>query len=232
MGWLIGAGAVLLALAALALLPVRVHLTLAQANLQASLRVDVRAAFLRLVREIGLSEKAADALEQVWHRWRERGEPLPGGVRESIAPMDGARLAAVLGPGLRYLARATRCPRFRLRLEVGGADACDSALLAGLGWSGAYILLAQLGRWLRLEPGGVAVAVVPNFQRQLLRTDLDCILSVRLGQATLAVAMMLRGVMRSREARAWLRDTRRRKGDRSGERTPDSGPDEDGDGKP
>lgn len=232
MGWLIGSAALLLALAVLALLPVHVHLTFAQANLQAALRVEVRAAALRLTRAVSLSERAAGALEQAWHRWRERGNPAPGPVPESAHRMDSGKLAAAAGPGLRYLGRATRCSRLRLRLEVGGSDACESALLAGLGWSGAYILLAQLGRWLRLEQRGVAVAVVPNFQQSLLRTDLDCILSVRLGQAIAAVAMMLHGVMRSREVRAWLRDTWRRKGDRSGDRSPDSGPDEDSHGKP
>jgi len=232
MGWLIATGAVVFALAALALLPVRVHLTLAQANLEASLRVEVRAARMRRTREVSLSGRAVDALEQAWHRWRERGKPLPGDRMESIHRMDGGKLAAAAAPGLRYLGRATRCSRFRLRLEVGGTDACESALLAGIGWSGAYVLLAQLGRWLRLEQRGVAVAVVPNFERPLLRTDLDCILSVRLGQAIAAVAMMLRGVMRSPEVRAWLRDTWRRKGDRTGDRSPDSGTHEGGHGKP
>lgn len=232
MGWIAAAAGVAVVLVILALLPVRVHLTLRHRNLRATLRVQVRVAFLRLEREIGLGEKVAMALEHMWKRWRAKGEPVDPDLQETLARFPRRTAIQSALPGLRYLGRSTRCSRLHLRLEVGGFDAFDSALLAGAGWGGASVLVAQIARWVRLERPGLRVAVVPNYERPILCTDLDCILTVRLGKAIIAIAMLLRQELRHREVVAWLRDSRRRKGDRTGGRTPDSRPDEDGHGEP
>lgn len=219
MGWWIAVGCLAAATALLWLAPVQLHLRLAQANLQAEVFVELRVGWVRLTRTTALGEGARPAEAAA----RRRPRLGSGDVRE---------LLASTAPGLRYLARATRCERLRLRVEVGGLDACDSALLAGLGWSLAWNLLAQFGRLVQLNPGGVAVAVVPNFQRPLLRTDLDCILRVRLGKATWAAGMVLRAALRRRALLARIRERQRRKGDTADGRSPDSKPHEDGDGKP
>ncbi|MEW8979518.1 MAG: DUF2953 domain-containing protein [Symbiobacterium sp.] len=217
MGWLVAAGVALVALAGLALLSVRVRLALTQVNLRATLRVEVQFLVMRLRREVVIRD-------------------LTAGIQERLSPRaerrPGARSGATPAAAVRYLARSVRCSRLRLRLEVGGVDACDSALLAGLGWSAVYAALAQVARWVRLDAAGLAVAVVPNFHRPLMRTDLDCILSVPLWQAIAAVAMMLRQARREGVALVRPRDGRRKKGEGIGGRAPDSGPDEDGHGKP
>lgn len=219
MGWLMAAGFLAASLLLLGLVPVQLHLRLAQLNLKAKVLVELRVGWLRLTREIALGERARRQVRRARRRL-------------DLGKQDVRELLAASAPGLRYLARATRCPRFRLRMEVGGLDACDSAVLTGLGWSAICALLAQLGRWVALDRDGVAVAVVPNFQRPLLRTDLDCILRVRLGKATLAAGMVLRETMRRRAAKARIQQRQRRKGDRTGGRSPDSRPHEDGHGKP
>jgi len=219
MGWLVAVGIVAAAILLLGLTPVQLHLQLAQADLSAHVQVEVRVGPVRLQRQVSLGERARRTVRRVRHRL-------------DLGKQDVRELLAAAAPGLRYLGRATRCPRLRLRLEVGGLDACDSALLAGLGWGAAYILVAQIGRLVRLDRRGVAVAVVPNFQRPLLRTDLDCILRVRLGKATLAAGMVLRAGLRRRALLARIQERWRRKGDRTGGRAPDSRPHEDGHGKP
>lgn len=219
MGWLIAAGCLAAAILLLGLVPVRLHLRLNQAGLQAQVFVELRVGWLRLTRAVALGERARRRAERVRRRL-------------GLGRQDLRELLAASLPGLRYLGRATRCARFRVRVEVGGFDPCDSALLAGFGWSAVYGLLAQLGRWVVLEPGGVAVAVVPSFHRPVLRTDVDCILQVRLGKATWAAGMVLREAVRRRARLTRILQRQRRKGDRSGGRAPDSGPDEDGHGKP
>lgn len=232
MGWIAAAVVLAVALVILALLPVQVHLTLNHRNFRATLRVRVRVAFLRLERTFSLGDKVAMAAEHMWKRWRATAKAIDPDLQETITRVPRKKLVRSALPGLRYLGRSARCSSFRLRLEVGGFDAFDSAILAGAGWGGASMLVAQFARWVRLERPGVKVAVVPNYDRPILRTDLDCILTVRLGKAIIAIAMLLRQELRHREVVAWLRDSWRRKGDKTGGRTPDSRPDEDGHGEP
>lgn len=219
MGWLIAVGCLAAAMALLWLAPVQLHLRLAQANLKAEVFVELRVGWLRFARAITLGEKAP--------RVRAHTRRRPGAEKQDVRDLLAASVQ-----GLRYLGRATWCERLRLRVEVGGLDACDSALLAGLGWSLVCNLLAQFGRLVQVNPAGVAVAVVPNFQRPLLRTDLDCILRVPLGKATWAAGMVLRAALRRRALLARIRERQRRKGDRTDGRSPDSSPHEDGDGQP
>lgn len=203
MGWRIAALVLVAAGLLAALLPVRLHLRLAQAGLTAEVGLELAVGGLRLRRRATLPRRCRT------------GERAETGLGRGRRP-DGRRLARAAAPGLGYLARVARCERLCIRVEVGGLDASDSALLAGLGWGVVYALLAQLGRWVELDPGAVEVAVVPNFQRPMLRTDLDCILRVRLGEATWAAGMVLCAAPGRRALLARIRERWRRRGDRTG----------------
>lgn len=231
MGWII-AGGLALGLLLLMLLPVRVSLSLNQLGLQAHLDIEVRFAIFKLKKTIDISANVAIALEHMWKRWREKGEPVEADLQETVSKAPRKKLIRAALPALRRLGRATRCHQLRLRVEVGGWDAMDSALMAGMLWGGAGMLVGTASRWVRVPSDVVAVAVVPNFQKPFWRVDLDCILAVRLGKAVMAIIWLLRQELSRKEVIAWVRDSLRRKGDQPSVRAPHSGPDEDGHGKP
>jgi hypothetical protein len=230
-GWII-AGGLTLGIALLLWLPVRVAIALGQNGFQAGLTVEVRWAGLRFEKAIDISHNLATALEHIWKRWREKGEPVKPELQETVGRAPRQKLLRAALPALRRLGRATQCRRLRLRVEVGGLDAMESALLAGTVWGGAGMVVGQVSRWVRVAPDGLSVAVVPNFERPTWRVNLDCILAVRLGKAIAAILWLLRQELGRKEVIAWVRDSLRRKGDQTDVRAPHSGPDEDGHGKP
>lgn len=231
MGWII-AGGLVVGLLLLMLLPVRLSLSLRQQGWQAQLDVEVRCGIVRLTRAVDVTAQVATVLEHMWKRWQEKGEPVKPNLQETLSRAPGKKLLRAALPSLRRLGRATTCRQLRLRVEVGGWDAMDSALLAGAAWSGAGMLVGTVSGWVRVPSEVVAVAVVPNFQKPFWRVNLDCILAVRLGQAIMAIVGLLRQELSRKEVIAWLRDSLRRKGDQTNVRAPHSGPDEDGHGKP
>ncbi|MFZ5817445.1 MAG: DUF2953 domain-containing protein [Bacillota bacterium] len=232
MGWVI-AGLLLglLTLGAL-LLPVRLALALRQSGWQVNLHLQVRYGFLRLERAVDVTENVAMALEHLWKRWRTTGEPVKPDLQETVRRAPSRRLVRAALPALRPLGRATRCHRLHLRMEVGGGDAMESALLAGALWGSAGMLVGLVSRTVRLSETAAAVAVVPNFRQPIWRIEADCILTVRLGKAIMAIVGLLRRAASRKEVIAWVRDSLQRKGDQSSGRPSDSGPDEDGYGKP
>lgn len=232
MGWIVAVVLICLVLFGLLLLPVRVALALRQRGWRVELAIDLRYAFIRWRRRIDVSDKVAMALEHMWKRWRAKGEPVQRDLQESVDHLPRRKLLRLIRPALRMLGRATECSRLHLTAEVGGYDAMESALLAGLLWSGGGMLVGAVDRWVRLVPTGVGLTVRPNYQQPICQVDLDCILAVRLGKAMRAMIWLGRQALIRKEIVAWIRDSLRRKGDQSHGRTPDRGPNEGGNGKP
>lgn len=232
MAWIIAGSLIALALLLLMLLPVRLSLAFRQLGWQANVTIEVRYGFLRFARPVDLTAKVAMAVEHMWKRWRAKGEPVQPDLQETVSRAPRKKLIRAALPALRRLGQATRCRQMRLRVEVGGSDAMDSALLAGAIWTGAGMLVGLLSRGVRLPKEAIAVAVVPNFQRSVWVAEADCILTVRLGKAIMAIVWLLRQELSRKEVIAWVRDSLRRKGDQTSGRTPDPRPDEDSHGKP
>lgn len=231
MGWII-AGGLGVGLLLLMLLPVRIGLSLSQLGWQANLHIEVQYLFLRFTKAVDVTDRVATALETMWDRWRDKGRPVKPDRLETVRKAPDNKISRAAQPALRQLGRATRCQQLKLRVEVGGADAMESALMAALLWGGSGMLVAAVSHWVQVPRKVLSIAVVPNFEKPFWQVNLDCILAVRLGHAIMAIVRLLRQEMSRKEVFAWVRDSLRRKGDQPNVRAPHSGPDENGHGKP
>lgn len=229
MVWVIAALSLLILLS---LLPVRLQISLVQAGWQAGLTLVLGYGFWRFRKEVDVTAAVGGALEHMWRRWQEKGEPLEPDLKETVGRAPRRRLLRAVIPALRRLSRSTRCHRLHLYTEVGGADAMDSALLAGAAWSLAGMAVGAVSRAVQLPRAAVEVSVRPHFDRPAFRLSLDCILSVPLGKAIMAIVWLLTRAADRREVVAWVRDSLRRKGERADGRTSDQGPHDGGHGEP
>ena len=212
--------------------PLQVGIQLHQAGLDATLDVRLRAILLNLHRTVSISEKVEMVLEHIVRRWRETGEPVKVPMQKTIRRSPRGKLLRVLRAPMRYLGKRTRVSRLSVAAEVGGSDAMESALLAGVSWAVVGTGLALVSRRVRLDPSTPRVQIRPNYAGPALRVETDCILRLRLGHAIVAGLWLLRRGLREKELVLWVRDSLRRKGVEDDGRTSDPGPDEDGHGEP
>jgi len=222
----------LLLAAVIAMLPIQTQIILEQHAWQAVMHVQVKLAVVQIRRTVNISDKVAMAAEHVWKRWRAKGEPVKIPLQKTVRRFPSKRIVrAVRGP-FRYFRKRIRVRRLDIHSEIGGFDAMQSALLAGVFWSVAGTALAQLSRLIRLDPSVPKVKIVPVFAGPAYRLEINCILRYRLGNAIVAGVWLLSRLIGDRTIRAWARDSWRRKGVEGSGRTSDSGPDEDGHGEP
>ncbi|HEY8347799.1 MAG TPA: DUF2953 domain-containing protein [Symbiobacteriaceae bacterium] len=205
-------------------LPVQVRVQLRQHNGQATLRTEVGVAWWKRRRELDLAAslqraQALDLAVTAPHR-TEGGHTGP----------PWKHLLTTLEPPVRYLLRRMRCRSLDLSVMVGGGDAMVSALLTGVTYAVMSTALGVVSRWMRLPRSGLRMRVTPSFQELVWRIRLDCILTFRLGDAIVAGIWSLYRVRREPVLAAWLK-RRRSKGVEGSVGAPDSGADEDGDGK-
>jgi hypothetical protein len=247
--WLLIMLAILLALCLL-LLPIQIAVQTRQHGLEATVWVQLKLPFLKFSKAINITDKVRQALQTALKQWRkrrrkkgdatnaapppERPQPkrrlltarLPKGQPPPFRPvMHAVRLP------MRYFARHIQFTQWRLRAEVGGFDAMQSALLAGALWSVVGTALGVVSTVIRLDPSVPKIAIVPNFTDPTWRLQTDCILRFRLGHAIVAGVWALGRLLRENELVRWWQESRRRKGVEGSGRKSDSGPDEDGHGK-
>jgi hypothetical protein len=227
---------VLVAVAALAIilgwLPLQLHLHLRQDALQADVDLRIKLFFIKVKRQVSITDRVQMALEHIIKRWRATGEPVKVPLQKTIRRMPRSKIMRTVRRPLRYLGRRTRCTRLAIAAEIGGADAMESAMLAGASWAVVGTALGIFSGMVRLDPGIPRVTIVPNYGGPAFRLDTDCILRLRLGHAIVAGVWLLRRALREKELVAWARDSWRRKGVEGSGRASDSGPDEDGHGEP
>jgi hypothetical protein len=224
----------LLALGALLVwfIPLQLTVQVRQHALQATVWVQVKVLLVKLSKGVNISENVRMALEHMWLRWLDKGEPVKVPLQKTVQRFPRQKWMRVLRRPLRYLGRRTRCSHLRLWTEVGSSDAMETALLSGVCWAVIGVGLGYFSRIVRLEPNVPQVQVVPNFRAPSWRLQADCILRLRLGHAIVAGIWLLRRAWREKELIAWARDSWRRKGAEGSGRASDSGADEDGNGEP
>jgi hypothetical protein len=110
-----------------------------------------------------------------------------------------------------YFRRKVRFRRFNLFLEVGGLDAFESAMLAGLAWTVAGAIGSIISHCFVLPSGVYRVSVKPNWQDPAFGVNLDCMLTFRVGHAIRAGALLAPQALKS-----W-RDGKRRRRRQKGE---------------
>jgi hypothetical protein len=114
-------------------------------------------------------------------------------------------------PAIDYFRRRIRFRRLNLFVEIGGLDAFESAMLAGLVWTVAGTLGGILSQIFPLPPGLYQVTVQPNWQEPALGLNLDCMLTFRVGHAIRAGVLLVPQALKSAQAAAARR--RRQKGE-------------------
>jgi|GEM_PF-1970105 len=211
--------------------PVQVAVRFHQQSYDANLAVEVSAPLLRRQFSLNVSDTIAMALEHMWKRWQATGEPVKIPLQKSIRRLPRRKLIRALALPMSFLAKRARCTRLVLGVDVGGYDAMESALLAGLFWSVLGWGVGLFSRKIRMARAPV-VQVVPNYGEPAWRAHADCILRLRLGHAIVAGVWIIRRILSERELLLWARDSLRRKGVEDDGRPSDSRPDEDGHGEP
>ncbi|HEY3368211.1 MAG TPA: DUF2953 domain-containing protein [Symbiobacteriaceae bacterium] len=202
-------------------LPLGLGLAFSQDEWQVNLRLSFRAGFIRLERSLNLTEQAKPALAKLVEQWRETGRPDYPQVPKAIAKADWDAILRVVIAPVRYYLRHLACRNLQLQVELGGFDAMQSALLAGASWSVVGMVLSFVREALSINVLNPHVAIRPRFDAPTVHTRLNCILQIRLGHAIVAGVWLLGRAARSRDVRAWVRNSRRRKGVAGSGRTSD-----------
>jgi hypothetical protein len=213
--------------------------------------VQLKLPLLKFSKAINLTDKARQALKQAVKKWRKRWRKTDRGaglfqrlkrLRAQVRrlkrqtpkrppPPPFRPVMHAVRPPMRYFARRIRFSQWRLRAEIGGFDAMQSALLAGALWSVVGTALGVASTLIRLEPDVPKIVIVPNFNGPTWRLQADWIVHFRLGHAIVAGVWSLVRLLRENELVRWWQESRRRKGVEGSGRKSDSGPDEDGHGK-
>jgi hypothetical protein len=114
----------------------------------------------------GINRASISFLVQ-WRRWRD----LLTGIRRGI--------------GVLKLFRSSVCSRLLWKTGFGLDDYAATGMITGLIWAGKGLVMGMLGRYLRIRPAGVQIAVVPQFGSTFYASNLDCILETSLGHIIL-----------------------------------------------
>ncbi|MDB4897199.1 MAG: hypothetical protein JWN15_3461 [Firmicutes bacterium] len=219
--WLLITLAILLALFLL-FLPIQIAVQTRQHGLEATMWVQLKLPLLKFSKAINITDKVRQALQKALKQWRKRrrkkghaasASPSAQRSQPKRPPPPPLRpvMHAVRQP-MRYFARHIRFSQCRLRAEIGGFDAMQSALLAGALWSVVGMVLGVAGTLIRMEPGVPKIAIVPNFSGPTWRLQADCIVHFRLGHAIVAGVWALVRLLRENELVRWWQQGRRRKG--------------------
>lgn len=97
-----------------------------------------------------------------------------------------ARVRRSLGVLKEFLRRSV-CTRLLWETGFGLDDYAATGLTTGLFWAGKGLLIGLLSRYLRINPDGVRVAVVPQFGSMFYESTLDCILETFSGYIMIVV---------------------------------------------
>lgn len=188
--------------ALLALLPITITVRHHQENEVGRLQYVVAIGPVIAVRgTIPIGEVAAGAPK----RRNKKKRPLPTFLPQSpLALFDWAL------PSLRYFRNRVRFRRLNLFIVVGGMDAFESAMLAGVVWTLAGAFGSVLSHIFALPSGIYRVTVQPSWQNPVLTLNLDCMLTFRVGHAIWAGVLLVPQALRSARA---ARRRRRQKGE-------------------
>jgi hypothetical protein len=206
----------LVGLAALWLWPLELRLCYMQEGTHAVTELGLSAWPVRRDWRLDVSRLVSTAWEHIWTRWRETGEPVGIPLQERLRRFPVRSALQATAPPLRYLGAHLRCRCLQVATQVGGADAMETALLAGASWAMLGSALGWLTGFLRLEVAAPYVAVVPHYEGPCWCVRSRCILRLRLGHAIAAGVWLGFQVMRQRDLRTWLWESWRRKGVKAG----------------
>lgn len=195
----------------------------------APVHLEVRGPLLKWSRRADLAEAVGTAVDHMLTRWKGTGEPVTPTLQETVKRVPRKELTESAGPPLRYLGRRVQLD-LSLTARVGGDDAAESALLAGLTWSVLGSGIGVAAQWVPSILRTPRIRVLPDYEKPALQLDLHCIARFRAVHAIIMAVWLSLRVARRPEVLAWFRDSLRRKGDTGGNGTPNPGPDEDGHG--
>ena len=122
--------------------------------------------------------------------FRYKPQPGTGGVGLLVQWRRLRPMIAAIGRSLGVLKSFLRwsvCTRLQWETGFGLDDYAATGLTAGLIWTGKGLLIGVLSRYLRINPGVVRIAVVPQFGNTFYQSNLDCILETSLGHIIIAV---------------------------------------------
>lgn len=119
-----------------------------------------------------------------------RPQPGTGGVglmvqwRHLRQVMAAIRHSLVV---LKSFLRRSVCTRLQWETGFGLDDYAATGLTTGLIWMAKGLIIGLLSRYLRIDPGGVRIAVVPQFGNTCYQSNLDCILETSFGYIIIVV---------------------------------------------
>lgn len=221
----------LILLITLYLIRIRVELSaeLSRGPESAPVHLEVRGPLFKFSRRADLVESLETAVDHIVARWKGTGEPVSPSVQKTVKRIPRKELKESAGPPLRYLGHRMQFT-IDLSARVGGDDAAESAILAGLTWSVLGSGLGVASQWVPSILRTPRIRVIPDYEKPALQFDLHCIARFRAVHAIIMAVWLSLRVARRPEVLAWFRDSLRRKGDTGKNGTPNPGPDENGHG--
>lgn len=189
-------------LVVIALLPIVVsaRLHLEGLNGRVQYRIGIGPIAIKGAKEIGEAVTQAPKVK----RKAKRAKP-------DFLPKSPEQMLQWARPAINLIRQKLRFRRLDLFVVVGGLDAFESALLAGVVWTIAGTLGSLLSHIFTLPPGIYRVTVQPNWREPALGLNLDCMVTLRVGHAIWAGVLLVPQILRS--ARAARRRRKRQKGE-------------------
>lgn len=189
----------------IALLPVEIWVRHHQENERGRLQYRIKVGWVTVAGGTSPTDEAA--AEAPRHK-EQALRKLP-----DFLPKSSGELLDWLRPAFQYFRRKLRFRRLNLFIVVGGLDAFESAMLAGVAWTLAGLVGSVISHLFWLPQGLYRVTVQPNWQEPAFGLNLDCMLTFRVGHAIWAGALLVPRLWQS-----WRAAARRRRRLSEGER--------------
>lgn len=97
----------------------------------------------------------------------------------------------------KYLGRRITIKDLKVELEIGTEDACQTALLTGMGWSVVGSSLTVITNTFKTHK--IYCNIVPNFSKKILKLDLDCIFTLKIVHIIVVGIKMLIYYLKNKE---------------------------------
>ena len=85
-----------------------------------------------------------------------------------------------------------KCKKFKVYSEIGFLDASFTAITAGIMWAANSYMLSQLSRWMVINPEALNVQIVPDYNKDKLLIDYQCIITFPLGHIIIVLLQTAR----------------------------------------
>jgi hypothetical protein len=176
---------ILMALALLCLLPIKFHIYFVQEGTSVRGKIILRLlGFLGYTVKIPPVHKEKPVRDDTGTRGLKKIQKLPPANRTLDFVRDFFRINL-------WLVRHITCIRFFWKTELGFGDAAATGIGSGILWSLKGVLFSLLRNIINSPDCDTDIDIIPVFDQETIRTELDCIFKLRTGYIIIACIRLL-----------------------------------------